>query len=160
MREKIQCQIIPTEIVASKLGPVLPDYLLHPLFLGSHDGKPHQHRPQAVLLTDVVRTWSGERWRRDEMRCCNPLTLCMDWARGRREGNILHELVMSCHTFQWPEWLHDYYVKHNIAMMQKPYSLKLSMNCKKRKYGWPLQLDQYFLHLTRSTNHFCPRSKS
>lgn len=46
----------PAEVVASELGPVVLDDFLHALFPDSHDGQPHQHRPQTILLTDVVWT--------------------------------------------------------------------------------------------------------
>lgn len=47
---------LPAEVVASKLGPVFSDNLLHALLPGRHHGQPHQHRPQAVFLPDVVGT--------------------------------------------------------------------------------------------------------
>lgn len=53
---------LPAEVVASKLGPVFSDDLLHALLPGRHHGQPHQHRPQAVFLPDVVGTCpSGEQ---------------------------------------------------------------------------------------------------
>lgn len=47
----------PTEVIATQFGPVVPHDVLHPLFSSGHDGQPHQHRPQAILLPDVIRAW-------------------------------------------------------------------------------------------------------
>lgn len=83
----------PAEVVASKSGPVLPDNLLHALFPGCYDGQPYQHWPQAIFLTNVVRTW------------------------GRKGNRISHFLRNLFYSF-WQSIQRKAFVSHNLDVKQ------------------------------------------
>lgn len=49
--------VLPGEVVPPIFQPVLLQNLLRTLPPAGQDGQPRQHRPQSVLLTDVISTW-------------------------------------------------------------------------------------------------------
>lgn len=53
--------IVAREIVATVDAPMVLEDVLDALAGVLHDGQPGEHRPDAVLLADVIRTGSGDR---------------------------------------------------------------------------------------------------
>lgn len=73
---------LPAVVMTSKLGPVFPDDLLNRLLPGGHDGKPHQHRPQAIFLTNVIWTYRRQKSKNNPIRSENYSVLHKIWEGG------------------------------------------------------------------------------
>ena len=50
---------VPSEEVSAISGPVIHQHLLHRHVASSQDGQPGQHRPNTILLTNVITARSA-----------------------------------------------------------------------------------------------------